>query len=383
MSLYFDYHAHTPLDPDVRSTLYKAFTAWDVNPHAQSLAGENARSALDRSREAAAALVGFSSKDIIFTSGATEANNLAIRGVADHLSKVGRKRIIVSAIEHPSVLETAGALGMGFEVLIAPVQSNGRIDLDALSNLISPSTGLVSIAAANHEIGVVQPIADIGKITRSQGALFHSDLAQAAGKIELPLQAVDLVSLSAHKLHGPLGVGALGARRAVRRLMAPALTGGGQEAGLRSGTVPTPLCVAFGLACDIAGNRLEADSRYIANLRDQLLSGLSQIPGCGVNGPLTDRLPGNLSIFFEGVDAEALVMKIRDRLVISTGSACSAHTLEPSPVLKALGLDQTTAESTIRIGIGRFTTEREVFEAIDILRDAVMSLRQIGIRIRA
>ncbi|PYG53433.1 aminotransferase class V-fold PLP-dependent enzyme [Rhizobium sp. UGM030330-04] len=220
---YFDYHAHTPLDPEVRSALFEAYAGLDANPHSQSKRGEAARLAIESARQATGALVGFAPADVIFTSGATEANNLAINGILDHLRQVGRTQILVSAGEHASILSTVAALKAEFDIRVLPLLRTGRIDLDALTDTIGPKTGLVSIAAANHEIGTLQPISEITGIAKAQGALVHSDLAQAAGKIPLELSQVDLVSVTAHKLYGPIGIGALCARRPVRRLLTPLL----------------------------------------------------------------------------------------------------------------------------------------------------------------
>ncbi|MCO4317816.1 cysteine desulfurase [Phyllobacterium sp. 21LDTY02-6] len=380
---YFDYHAHTPLDPEVRSALFEAYAGLDANPHSQSKRGEAARLAIESARQATGALVGFAPADVIFTSGATEANNLAINGILDHLRQVGRTQILVSAGEHASILSTVAALKAEFDIRVLPLLRTGRIDLDALADTIGPKTGLVSIAAANHEIGTLQPISEITGIAKAQGALVHSDLAQAAGKIPLELSQVDLVSVTAHKLYGPIGIGALCARRPVRRLLTPLLRGGGQEGGIRSGTVPAPLAVAFGAACSIAADRLSVEPLRVATLRDRLLERIAASVEVFVNGDMDNRLSGNLNLRFSGVDGEALVMRVRENLVISTGSACSSKSLEPSHVLRAIGLTRDEAESAIRIGIGRFTTADEVDRAAALLCAAVNDLRAMSGRLRA
>ncbi|RVQ56007.1 cysteine desulfurase family protein [Sinorhizobium meliloti] len=380
---YLDYHAHTPLDPDVRQTLFSAFSDLDANPHSQSLQGERARMAVEGARSSIANLIGYAPQDIIFTSGATEANNLAIKGVLGHLKKTGRTRIIVSGGEHASILSTVRALDGEFDVKIAPLLRSGVVDQAALAALLTGETGLVSIAAANHELGTVQPLAEIARLVKSAGAIVHSDLAQAAGKIPLQLADVDMVSVTAHKMHGPIGVGALCARRPIRRLLSPLLNGGGQEGGLRSGTIAAPLAVAFGRACSLAAHRMVSDGQRVSKLRDQLLGLLTASTDVEINGSMEARLPGNLNLRFPGIDGEALVMRVRDEIVISTGSACSSKSLEPSHVLLAIGLSQSQAESAIRIGIGRFTTEAEVIDAANALLRAVSELRAMTGKLRA
>lgn len=378
--IFLDYHAHGPLDPKVARALTRAFNTYDANPHSGSLAGHAARLAVEKARASVARLLGVATAGVIFTSGATEANNLAFAGLADHLAQSGRRRLVVSAIEHPSVLSSAAALSDRFDLRIAPVDSQGRIDLAELDSLVTPETGLVSVAAANHEIGVIQPLNDVVRIARGAGALVHTDLAQAAGKIPVDLTDIDLASVSAHKLHGPFGVGALYARRSVQRRIQPLLHGGGQEAGYRSGTTPAPLCVAFGVAADLALRLQETDAQRVVTLRDRLHDRLQAIGNAEVNGDLQSRLPGNLNIAFGGVDAEALVMRLREDVVLSTGSACSTQALDPSPVLLALGLERSVAETAVRIGLGRYTTAEEVDRAADFIAKAVADLRAISQR---
>ncbi|WP_162148943.1 cysteine desulfurase family protein [Asticcacaulis sp. AC466] len=383
LSLYLDYHAHAPLDPTVHAAICSAYRDFDYNAHSASVAGERTRAAVEAAREIVGKLVGFQPTDVIFTSGATEANNLAIKGLASRLREVGRTQIIVSSIEHLSVLMAAEHVGEEFSVIVAPVLQNGLVDLDRLRELVTEKTGLVSIAGANHEIGVVQPIVDIAAIVKPAGAIFHCDLAQIAGKLPLDLSSVDMVSVTAHKLHGPIGVGALCVRRKVRRVMTAAQHGGGQEAGLRAGTLPAPLCIAFGKACEIAAELMDAEIPRVTQLRDELLAKLQTLPGVTLNGDLNHRLPGNINLCIQGVDGEALVMRIKDRVVISTGSACSAHSLEPSHVLLAIGLNRTAAESAIRIGIGRYTTQKDIDVAATVIGQAIRDLRNISMRLRA
>lgn len=378
----FDHHAHTPLDPQVHAVLCRAFREADANVHANSPTAEQARAAVEHAREEVAALLGVASNEVVFTSGATESNNLAIQGLAAELSARGRRRIVVGAGEHPSVI-AAGERLAGFEVVRASLTPSGVVDLEALATLVTPTTGLVSVAAANHETGVIQPLAEIGKIAHAVGALFHSDLAQAAGRLAVELTAVDLASVSAHKLHGPLGIGGLVVRRAVRRRMQPLLAGGGQEGGLRAGTLPAPLCIGFGAACEIARTRRSADAARLARLRDRLLARLESSTALSVNGRLDGRLPNNLNVSFDGVDGEALVMYVRDRLTIATGSACTSKALEPSHVLLAMGLSRSAAESAIRIGLGRDVDEVEIDAGAEILIAAVNDLVRLRRRSRA
>ncbi|ANT54817.1 cysteine desulfurase family protein [Mesorhizobium amorphae] len=376
MPHYFDYHAHAPIDPRVRDAMIRAFDEVDANPHSTHVHGTRAHASVEMARAQIARLLGARPSEIVLTSGATEANNLALIGVADRLEELGRMHLIVSGLEHPSVLEAAGALTKrGFEVVVVAPASDGAIGMEAIAARITAQTGLVSVGWANHEIGTIQDISGISALARAHGALMHSDLAQAAGKVPVDVGALDLASISAHKMHGPIGAGALFVARRLRAKMKPHLVGGGQESGLRSGTVSAPMAVAFGTACELASDELANEAVRVAALRDRLLAQLSSIPSIGVNGRLDRRLPGNLNLCIDGVDGEALVMSLREHLSISTGSACSAHSLEPSPVLLAIGLDKARAETAIRIGLGRFTTLQQVDEAAAFIASAVASLR--------
>lgn len=376
MPHYFDYHAHAPIDPRVRDAMIRAFDEVDANPHSTHFHGTRAHASVEMARAQIARLLGARPSEIVLTSGATEANNLAFVGVADRLEELGRMQLIVSGLEHPSVLEAAGALTKrGFEVVVVAPASDGGIAMEAIAARITTQTGLVSVGWANHEIGTIQDIPGISALARAHGALMHSDLAQAAGKVPVDVGALDLASISAHKMHGPIGAGALFVARRLRAKMKPHLVGGGQESGLRSGTVSAPMAVAFGTACELASDELANEAVRVAALRDRLLAQLSSIPGIGVNGRLDRRLPGNLNLCIDGVDGEALVMSLQEHLSISTGSACSAHSLEPSPVLLAIGLDKARAETAIRIGLGRFTTLQQVDEAAAFFASAVASLR--------
>ena len=377
--LYLDYNAHAPMDPLVLGRMTKAYDEFDANPHATSMEGEAAHGAITEARGEVAKLISARPNDIVFTSGATEANNLALLGIANHLEAEGRRTIVVSAAEHPSVLRAADHLGArGHDVRRAPLRHDGQLDLERLDALLDHTVGLVSVAAVNHEIGAVQPIAEIASRVRAVGALLHSDLAQAAGKVCLDATWFDLGSLSAHKLSGPTGIGALYVSRPLRREMRALQLGGGQEGGLRSGTLSAPLCVGFGAACSVAEQAMPEEQPRVAKLRDRLLTGLIRLGGLEVNGGLRKRLPGNLNVTIRGVDAEALVLRVRPQLSIATGSACTAQSLEPSHVLLALGLSREEAESAVRISLGRFTTEAEVDLAVDILAEAVKALRRVA-----
>ncbi len=377
--VYLDHHAHTPLDPLVRGVLLNAWRDHDVNVHAAS--SEHALRAVEEARSQIANLLGVNASEVVFTSGATEANNLAILGLASHLAKTGRRRIIVSAGEHSSVLAAARSLEPDFEIVQAPLLPSGEVDFPVLEALVTAETGLISIAAANHEIGTIQPLQLIGQLAATHGILFHTDLAQACGKIPLDLAPVHLASISAHKLYGPLGVGALMVRRPVRRLLRPLLHGGGQEGGLRSGTLPTPLCISFGAACDLARQGLASEGQRLIELRARLLTSLQgAYPAMRVNGRLDGRIPGNLNLCFPGVDGEALVMRLRDRVTVATGSACNAHSLEPSPVLIAIGLSRADAESSLRVGLGRATTEADIDFAAEQIALALHALAAIRTR---
>ena len=377
--IYMDYNGHAPMDPVVRGRMASAYEDFDANPHAPSVEGEAALGAITEARGEVAKLIRARPNDIVFTSGATEANNLALLGIADHLVAEDRRTILVSAAEHPSVLRAAEHLGVrGYDVRRAPLRRDGQLDLECLDMLLDYTVGLVSIAAVNHEIGAVQPLADIASRVRAAGALLHSDLAQAAGKVDLDAVWFDLGSLSAHKLSGPTGIGALYVSRPLRRVMRALQLGGGQEGGLRSGTLSVPLCVGFGAACAVARKTISKEAARVVELRNRLLAGLVRLGGVEVNGGLRRRLPGNLNVTIRGVDAEALVLRVRPRLSIATGSACTAQSLEPSHVLLALGLSREEAESAVRISLGRFTTEVEVDLAVDILVDAVEALRRVA-----
>lgn len=379
--IYLDHHAHTPIDPRVLDAMVDCLKTVDGNPHATNLHGERAHQAVERARAQVAALLGARPGEILYTSGATESNNLALRGLVDHLVRTGRTRILVSAGEHASILETARALAADgkIDLALVPLHSDGLVNLDALTELLGDEVGLVSIMAANHEIGTLQPIAEIAKKVHAAGAYFHSDLAQALGKVPIPIEALDLASFSGHKLYGPAGIGGLFVRRSLRRFLRPILTGGAQEVGLRSGTLPLPLCVGLGEACAIAGAESASEQARIAALRDRLLARL-EAAGGRLNGCPRHRLAGNINIAFDGVDGEALLLAVRSRVSISTGSACSSKGVEPSHVLLALGQAPEQAERAIRIGLGVTTREADVDAAAEAILQGVQVLRGMGSR---
>jgi cysteine desulfurase len=379
--LYFDYQATTPCDPRVVEAMLPYFTEKFGNPHSRThMYGWESEEAVEQAREQVAAIIGADAKEVIFTSGATESNNLAIKGVASFY-KDKKNHVITCVTEHKCVLDSCRHLQLeGIEVTYLPVQKNGLIDLNELKAAITDKTSIVSIMAVNNEIGVIQPLAEIGAICRERGVFFHTDAAQAVGKIPLDVEAmkIDLMSISGHKIYGPKGIGALYVRRKPRVRLVPMINGGGQERGLRSGTVPTPLCVGFGEACAIAKREMGAEAERLRFLRDRMLKGvMDQLPEIYLNGDLENRIPGNLNISFAYVEGEGLMMGIKE-LAVSSGSACTSASLEPSYVLRALGVDVEMAHTSIRLGLGRFTTQEEVDFAVEHLVEAVTRLREMS-----
>ncbi|MDF2381834.1 cysteine desulfurase [Nostoc ellipsosporum NOK] len=371
-----DYQASTPLDPRAYEAMRPHLEGCGAygNPHAADHGyGWDADAAVLQARTAIAQTINADADEIVFTSGATEANNLALLGAA-RAAPPERREVIVSAVEHKCVLAAARALGEeGFRVHFTPVNAAGVIDLDALATRISPSTAIVSVMAVNNETGVTQPVAAIGALCRDAGVLFHSDAAQALAVSEIDVHAwnVDLLSLSAHKSYGPKGIGALYLRREQRGRIRPIMFGGGQEEGLRPGTLPTPLCVGFGAACAILREALPQERQRLAALRDRLLAGLkAAIPDLAVNGTMVDRHPGNLNLRVPGIEAELLLAAARPRLAAATGSACTSGLTEPSHVLTAMGLSAVEAAESIRLSLGRFTDDNQVDAAVLALADA-------------
>jgi cysteine desulfurase len=379
-AIYLDYQATTPTDPRVVEAMMPYLVQRFGNPHSGSHGfGQEAADAVERAREQVAALIGAEAREIVFTSGATEANNLAIKGAARFL-KPRRHRLVTVATEHKCVLESCRALvAEGCELVVLPVERDGLVDLDRLRAAIDERTALVSVMAVNNEIGVVQDLAAIGAIARGAGALFHTDAAQAFGKIPLDVagQRIDLMSISGHKVYGPKGIGALYVRRRPRVRLEPLFSGGGQERGLRSGTLAPALIVALGEAAEIAGREMTAEAARLAALAALFLERLG--PGVAVHGDRRARIPGNLNIGFAGVPALDLMAAVPE-LAMSVGSACTSAEVEPSYVLSALGLDAAAAGAALRIGFGRFTTEAELLRAADRLRLAVAGLRAAGLQ---
>lgn len=384
--IYLDNHATTPLDPRVLDAMMPYFTEKFGNPHSVShLYGYEAEEGVNVAREQLAALIGAEPREIVFTSGATESNNLAIWGAAKFQAQ--RKRHIITAVtEHKCVIESVRRLEReGFRVTWLPVDDKGRIDLGALATAMDDDTLLVSIMAVNNEIGTIAPLAEIGALCRARGIYFHTDAAQACGKIPLDVNAmnIDLMSISGHKIYGPKGIGALYIRRRPRVRLAPLLEGGGQERGFRSGTLPAPLCVGIGKAAEIAGRQMVVESRRLAKLSRRLRDGiLARLDGVRVNGDPDERVAGNLNMSFDGVDAAALMAELGG-VALSSGSACTSAVIEPSHVLRAIGLSDEAARASLRFGIGRFNTVAEIDHVIDAVVAAVLALRRQGPASRA
>ncbi|MBE9104062.1 IscS subfamily cysteine desulfurase [Nostoc cf. edaphicum LEGE 07299] len=362
--IYLDCHATTAVDEQVLAAMLPYFTEKFGNPASIGhVYGWEAEAAVKQTREILAAAINATLEEIVFTSGATEANNLAIKGVAEAYFKKGQ-HIITVATEHSAVIDPCNYLkSLGFEITILPVQKDGLIDLTELKKAFRPETILVSVMAANNEIGVLQPLAEIGEMCHDHQILFHTDAAQAIGKIPLDVQAmkIDLMSLTAHKVYGPKGIGALYVRRRDPRVkLAPQQHGGGHERGMRSGTLYTPQIVGFGKAVEIALAAQATETQRLTQLRQRLWEQLSQVEGIHLNGHPQQRLAGNLSISVEGVDGAALLLGLQPVMAVSSGSACSSANTAPSHVLTALGHPQQLAYASIRFGIGRFNTEEEI-----------------------
>lgn len=379
--VYLDYQATTPMDPRVLDAMMPFFIEKFGNPHSRNHHfGWEAEEAVETARKQVADLIGADEREIVFTSGATESNNLAIAGVA-HFYKDQKNHIVTVVTEHKCVLDTCRHLEQeGFTVTYLPVKTDGLVDLAALDSAITDKTVLVSVMAANNEIGVIQPLAEIGALCRKKGAFFHTDCAQAFGKIPLDVDAmkIDLMSISGHKIYGPKGIGALYVRRKPRVRLQALIHGGGQERGMRSGTLPTPLCVGLGKAAEIARLEMASENARLTTLRDRFLKTVhAKLPEVFLNGDLSNRLPGNLNLSFAYVEGEGLMMGIKD-LCVSSGSACTSASLEPSYVLRALGVEEELAHTSLRIGFGRFTTEAEVDYAADRIVQAVSKLRSMS-----
>ncbi|MBX9599589.1 MAG: IscS subfamily cysteine desulfurase [Bryobacteraceae bacterium] len=382
LPIYMDYHATTPMDPRVFEAMKPYFIEHFGNAASRNHSfGWEAEEAVEKARKQVADLIGATAKEIVFTSGATESNNLALKGVAEMYAERGN-HIITAATEHKAVLDTCKRLEKsGVRVTYLPVLQNGLIDLDMLREAITDKTILVSIMYANNEIGVVQPVREIGKICKERGVLFHTDGVQAAGKILVNVISdhIDLMSITGHKMYGPKGVGALYVRRRNPRVQLTAqMDGGGHERGMRSGTLNVPGIAGFGAAAEICNQEMAAEGARLRALRDKLRAKLeSELDEVYINGSMESRLPHNLNISFAYVEGESLLMGIND-VAVSSGSACTSATLEPSYVLKALGAGDDLAHSSIRFGLGRFNTEEEVDYVGDKVVDVVKKLRELS-----
>ena len=380
LPIYLDYSATTPVDPRVAEKMIPYLVEKFGNPASRSHAfGWEAEAAVEAAREEVAKLVNADPKEIVWTSGATESNNLAIKGAANFYSSKG-KHLITVKTEHKAVLDTCRELErQGFEVTYLDVQENGLIDLEVFKAALRPDTILVSVMFVNNEIGVIQPIAEIGEICREKGIVFHVDSAQATGKVEIDLSTlkVDLMSFSAHKTYGPKGIGALYIRRKPRIRLEAQMHGGGHERGFRSGTLATHQIVGMGEAFRIARLEMAEENQRIKALRDRLLKGISDIEQVFINGDLEHRVAHNLNVSFAYIEGESMLMAIKD-LAVSSGSACTSASLEPSYVLRALGRDDELAHSSIRFTLGRFTTEEEIDYAIKLLHEKIGKLRDLS-----
>ncbi len=381
LPIYLDYQATTPVDPRVLEVMIPFFSNNFGNPHSRShqYAWE-AEEACEIARSKVAHLIGANPKEVIFTSGATESNNMALKGIASFYGSK-KNHIITVSTEHKCVIDTCRHLeNDGFKVTYLPVQPNGIIDLNILEDAITENTMLVSVMAVNNEIGVIQPLREIGEICRKKGAFFHSDIAQAFGKIPINVEELnlDLASISGHKIYGPKGIGALYVRRKPRVRILPIINGGGQERGLRSGTLATPLVVGLGKAAEIASSEMEKDLGHVQNLFNKFVDTIQEnADEIILNGDRQKRYPGNVNLSFSYIEGESMILAIKD-LAVSSGSACTSSSLEPSYVLRALGLDDALAHTSIRFGFGRFTTEDEVDYAAQLVLSKINSLRELS-----
>ena len=380
--IYLDYSSTTPVDPRVAAKMSECLTKEGVfgNPASRSHSfGWESEKLIDEARGNVAKLIKANKKEIVWTSGATESNNLAIKGAA-HFYKEKGNHLITLTTEHKAVLDTMRHLETeGFEVTYMNPKDNGLVDIDELKSLIKPTTTLVSIMHVNNEIGVIQDLETIGKICRDNKIVFHVDAAQSPGKVDIDVDKynIDLLSLSAHKVYGPKGIGALYVRRKPRIRLQPQMHGGGHERGFRSGTLPTHQVVGMGEAFKIAEEEMESDNKRISILRDKLWNGLNSIEEIYLNGDMKQRIPGNLNVSFNFVEGESLIMAIKD-MAVSSGSACTSASLEPSYVLRALGRSDELAHSSLRISIGKYTTEEEIDYSVSLIKEAVAKLRELS-----
>lgn len=381
LPIYFDYQSTTPIDPRVLDLISKEMEGNFGNPHSRNhIFGWRAEEAVENARAQIASVIGADSKDIIFTSGATESNNLALSGLANFYGE--RKNHLITLItEHKCVINTCKYLeSKGFKVTYLPVQKDGIVDLNLLQDAITPETLVVSVMAVHNEIGVIQNLKEIGALTRSKGVFFHTDAAQGFGKIPINVDEmnIDLMSISAHKVYGPKGIGALYVRRRPRVRIFPMIQGGGQERGFRSGTLPAPLIAGFGLAAKIANDEMESERIRLDGFFNIFYSELvEKIDQVFLNGSKDQRFKGNFNASFACIEGESMIMAIKD-LAVSSGSACTSASLEPSYVIRALGVSEDLAHTSIRIGFGRFTVEEEVRYAIDLIKQKIEGLRELS-----
>ena len=380
--IYLDYSSTTPVDPRVAAKMSECLTKEGVfgNPASRSHSfGWESEKLIDEARGHVAKLIKANKKEIVWTSGATESDNLAIKGAA-HFYKEKGNHLITLTTEHKAVLDTMRHLETeGFEVTYMNPKDNGLVDIDELKSLIKPTTTVISIMHVNNEIGVIQDLETIGKICRDNKIVFHVDAAQSPGKVDIDVDKynIDLLSLSAHKVYGPKGIGALYVRRKPRIRLQPQMHGGGHERGFRSGTLPTHQVVGMGEAFKIAEEEMESDYKRISILRDKLWNGLNSIEEIYLNGDMKQRIPGNLNVSFNFVEGESLIMAIKD-MAVSSGSACTSASLEPSYVLRALGRSDELAHSSLRISIGKYTTEEEIDYSVSLIKEAVAKLRELS-----
>jgi len=380
MRVYFDYNATTPLAPPVADAIAQASREVFGNASSVHHFGQQAKAGLDEARSAIASLLGADPSEIVFTSGGTESDNFAIRGAAEALEHTGRRHLIATAIEHEAVLNTFRALARrGWRTTLLPVDQSGIVSPARLRELLTEDTALVSVMHANNEIGTIQPVAELAAVAHERGALMHSDAVQSVGKIRVDVRelGVDLLSLSAHKFNGPKGAGALWIKRGTR--LQAILTGGKHERNRRAGTENTPAIVGLGVAARLAADKLEIEGARVAALRDRLEDGiLARVPGTAINGARVPRVPNTTNISFDHVEAESLLIALDlEGVAVSTGSACSSGTLEPSHVLRAMGHSPHRTQNSLRFSLGLFSTEQEVDRVIDLLPDLVEKLRRL------
>jgi cysteine desulfurase len=382
--IYLDYQSTTPIDPRVIDIMIQTMKEDFGNPHSRTHSfGWKAEELIENARNEVASLINADSREIFFTSGATESNNIAIKGVAEFYRTAKKNHIITVVSEHKCVINSCRDLEQqGFEVSFIKVKKDGLIDLEELKQTIKDSTILVSVMAINNEIGTIQPLKEIGKICRDRQVFFHSDAAQAFGKIALDVEDlnIDIMSISGHKIYGPKGIGALYLRRKPRVRIKPIFSGGGQERGIRSGTAPTHLIVGLGEAARIAKIEMAKDHQHISSLASKFYQEIGSIEAVYLNGPALNsinRYIGNINLSFAGIEGESMIMAIKD-LAVSSGSACTSSSLEPSYVLHALGVDEELSHTSIRFGIGRFTTEEEIDYAISLIKSKVAKLRELS-----